>query len=75
MFEVKPFDPQWKRTFEMLKTVLQGEVVEIEHVGSTAVEGLAAKPIIDIDVVIPDESRLPDVIIQLRAISYEYEGP
>lgn len=42
--------------------------------GSTSVEGLAAKPIIDIDVVIEDMSVLPDIIKGLEKAGYEYEG-
>jgi GrpB-like predicted nucleotidyltransferase (UPF0157 family) len=53
---VVPYDLQWPRSFEILKnhiqTVLKDIAIAIEHVGSTAVPGLAAKPIIDCDVVI-----------------------
>lgn len=48
--------------------------MSIEHVGSTAVPGLAAKPVIDIDVVIASEADLPSVISELAAIGYVYEG-
>jgi GrpB-like predicted nucleotidyltransferase (UPF0157 family) len=48
--------------------------VAIEHVGSTAVPGLAAKPIIDLDVVIADRSDLPMVIERLRPLGYLHEG-
>lgn len=46
----------------------------IEHVGSTSVKGLWAKPIIDIDVVISDNKLLPQVIYKLKHIGYQYEG-
>ncbi|ACL69025.1 uncharacterized conserved protein [Halothermothrix orenii H 168] len=49
-------------------------ILSVEHVGSTSVEGLAAKPIIDIDVVIEDMSVLPDIIKGLEKAGYEYEG-
>lgn len=48
--------------------------VAIEHVGSTAVPGLAAKPIIDLDVVIADRTDLPTVIQRLRPLGYHHEG-
>ena len=48
--------------------------LRIEHVGSTSVEGLAAKPIIDIDVVIRDRTVLPEVISALGRIGYTHEG-
>ena len=46
----------------------------IEHVGSTSVLGLSAKPIIDIDVVIRDCSLLDDVVAALGKIGYRHEG-
>ena len=50
---VLPYDENWKQDFIDIKTELSqalGEIsISIEHVGSTSVEGLAAKPIIDID--------------------------
>ena len=59
---VVPYDEKWKLCFEEIakevSTALGELALSIEHVGSTSVEGLAAKPIIDIDVVIEDESKL-----------------
>ena len=49
-------------------------IVGIEHVGSTSVEGLSAKPCIDIDVVIKDYSVFDEVIEKLEAIGYIHEG-
>lgn len=45
-----------------------------KHVGSTSVEGLSAKPIIDIDVVIKDYTVLEQVVSALGAIGYQHEG-
>jgi GrpB-like predicted nucleotidyltransferase (UPF0157 family) len=46
---VEDYNPEWKNEFERIKnellTVLSGKINSIEHVGSTSVEGLAAKPI------------------------------
>lgn len=75
---VTPYDEKWKSDFEKIKT----EIVEaigdlilgIEHVGSTSVEGMAAKPCIDIDVVIPDYSVFPAVVDRLGDIGYIHEG-
>lgn len=57
--EVRDYDPEWPRRFEELSgryaTALRAATVPfvaIEHVGSTSVPGLAAKPIIDIDIVV-----------------------
>ena len=57
---VLPYDKRWKKDFIDIKDELAealGQLaISIEHVGSTSVEGLAAKPIIDIDVVVkPDD--------------------
>ena len=53
---VVAYDPAWPHLFrsmrERLQDLLVGSDVLIEHVGSTAVPGLAAKPIVDIDVVV-----------------------
>lgn len=46
----------------------------IEHVGSTSVEGLSAKPIIDIDVVISNYSIFDCVVSRLKTIGYFHEG-
>ena len=54
--------------------MLRELVICIEHVGSTSVKGLSAKPIIDLDVVIPDYQQFNEVILRLEKIGYEYEG-
>lgn len=57
MIEIVAYDPSWVDLFELLKKwyepMLSGvEILAVEHVGSTSVPGLAAKPIIDIDIVV-----------------------
>lgn len=54
--------------------VLNGMAASIEHVGSTAVPGLAAKPIIDMDVLLTSGSDLPLVICKLTDLGYEHRG-
>ena len=75
---VLPYDEQWKQDFLMIKkelaSVLGQLAMRIEHVGSTSVEGLSAKPILDIDVVIKDYTVLEEVITALGAIGYRHEG-
>ena len=75
---VLPFDEQWKYDFVQIKAELANALrqlaIEIEHVGSTSVQGLSAKPIIDIDVVIKDYSELENVISALGKIGYQHEG-
>jgi GrpB-like predicted nucleotidyltransferase (UPF0157 family) len=75
---IVPYDPAWPLVFETLRSrlahALGPRALRIEHVGSTAVPGLAAKPVIDIDVVIASDAELPAVIQDLAAIDYLYEG-
>ena len=75
---VLPYNEQWKHDFLQIKTeltnVLGQLTIEIEHVGSTSVQGLSAKPIIDIDVVIKDYTGLENAISALGKIGYQHEG-
>ena len=75
---VVPYDPQWAIIFKELSSVCAGALGElaiaIHHGGSTAVPGLAAKPVIDIDVEIPSRAVLPAVIIQLATLGYRHGG-
>ena len=75
---VLPYDAEWEKDFMAIKAEIQGALeglaLRIEHVGSTAVSGLSAKPIIDIDVVIQDGSMLDAVVSALGKIGYRHEG-
>ena len=75
---VLPYDAAWNAAFEAIRqeiaAALDGLILGIEHVGSTAVEGLSAKPCIDLDVVIADDSMMDAVIAGLAAIGYIHEG-
>ena len=57
-----------------LNTALGELAVSIEHIGSTSVIGLAAKPIIDIDVIISSRIVLKKVIETLASIDYTHQG-
>ena len=59
---------------ERLQALLVGSEVVIEHVGSTAVPGLAAKPIVDIDVVVPSSADIPDAVLRLESGGYIHRG-
>lgn len=75
---VLPYENSWKSAFEDIKKEIEsalGEfIIGIEHVGSTSVEGMSAKPCIDIDVIIKDYSMFDDVVRVLAAIGYTHEG-
>ena len=75
---VTPYNKAWKTDFENIKRELEEALCElaigIEHVGSTSVEGMSAKPCIDIDVIIRDYDVFDAVVKRLHAIGYEHEG-
>ena len=75
---VIPYDIKWKSDFESIKKEIENAIgdliISIEHVGSTSVEGLSAKPCIDIDVIIKDYSVFDSVVSRLKAIGYIHAG-
>ena len=75
---VVPYDEQWKTNFEIITQHLfpavKDIIIGIEHIGSTSVEGLSAKPIIDIDIVIKDYSVFDTVVERLAILGYIHEG-
>jgi GrpB-like predicted nucleotidyltransferase (UPF0157 family) len=75
---VVDYDEDWPAVFERLARPVREAVAElggrVEHVGSTSVPGLAAKPIIDVDVVVPSRRDVPAAIERLRALGYLYQG-
>jgi GrpB-like predicted nucleotidyltransferase (UPF0157 family) len=74
---VLDYDPQWATDFAAIRNsvwpALAHVAASVEHVGSTSVPGLAAKPIIDMDVVVPDGSVAAG-INALVSIGYEHRG-
>ena len=76
--EVLRYDPAWAKEFaqirDRLSMRLAGSIEGIEHVGSTSVRGLAAKPIIDIDIVIGEEAELHIINEMLVELGYSFEG-
>ena len=75
---VVDYDPVWRDTFELLSARLRSALgdlaIAIEHVGSTAVPGLAAKPVVDIDVVLRSEADLPAAGAALATLGYAFIG-
>ena len=75
---VLPYDKAWEAAFDKIKKDLEtaiGDIaIGIEHVGSTSVRGMSAKPCIDIDVIIEDRSVFDKVVDRLSAIGYIHEG-
>lgn len=75
---VEPYSEKWAKSFISIRNEIEDALgdlaLRIEHVGSTAVPGLSAKPIIDIDVVIKDYSVFDEVVHRLGTIGYCHEG-
>ena len=74
---VQPYDPAWPAHFQHIKAFLEPSVAgvarTIEHVGSTAIPGMVAKPIIDIDIVIAP-GTFPKVKGRLETLRYVHQG-
>lgn len=72
--EIVDYDPDWSKKFEAHARVIADALGEfalrIEHVGSTSVPGLAAKPVIDILVVVPDSADESAYLPRLEAAGY-----
>jgi GrpB-like predicted nucleotidyltransferase (UPF0157 family) len=75
---VSDYNADWPRWFETVRDhlwpALEGVAMRIDHVGSTSVPGLAAKPIIDLDIVVASEDDVRPVIERLSAIGYRWRG-
>jgi GrpB-like predicted nucleotidyltransferase (UPF0157 family) len=75
---VIPYDPGWPQLFRSLARriapALRGLDATIEHVGSTAVPGLAAKPIVDMDVVVGAPELTPAAVGRLEGLGYVHQG-
>jgi GrpB-like predicted nucleotidyltransferase (UPF0157 family) len=68
------YDPDWPRLFDReadrLHSALGTVALRVEHVGSTSVPGLMAKPVIDVLLVVPDSADEPRYAPQLEAAGY-----
>lgn len=76
LMKVVPYDPDWPRRFRqeraVLDAVFSGSDVTIEHIGSTAVPGLGAKPVIDVLVGLTKLTEVENRVTALEAKGYEY---
>ena len=76
--ELAESDPGWpveaQRLADPLRAALGDDAVDVQHVGSTAVPGLAAKPILDLAVALAPGVVTEDVVRRLERLGYEYRG-
>lgn len=76
---IASYDPEWVNQFNELSQCfhkhLKNSILAIEHVGSTAVAGLSAKPIIDFDIIVEDQDKkVKTVIDRLAFLGYTHRG-
>ena len=74
--QLVPHDPTWKDAFsreeKILRAIIGGAARDIQHIGSTSIPGIHAKPLIDICVAIDSLDEVPALIPALVAAGYEY---
>lgn len=73
---LEPYNPEWQKLFETeksaLKEVLGDKFINAEHVGSTAIPGMKAKPILDLMLAIPDLENWEWIKEPLAKLGYEF---
>ena len=74
MITIVPYDTSWPEAFiavsQPLRTALGELALRIDHIGSTSVQGLAAKDVIDVQVTIKDFSCTPQLVTALGSLGY-----
>jgi GrpB-like predicted nucleotidyltransferase (UPF0157 family) len=72
--ELAPYNPQWPRRYATLegqiREALGATVLKIEHVGSTSIPGLCAKPVIDVVLAVPDSADEGSYVPPLQRAGY-----
>ena len=76
--ELVEHDPSWAELYETEKgrisAIFDGRAVAVEHIGSTSVPDLCAKPIVDVLVGLRDLELSDDDVESMRALGYQYLG-
>jgi len=76
--EIVPYQKKWKSMFkeerEKLKDVFKDEAIDIHHIGSTAIEHLDAKPIIDLLIVVRDITKVDAYNNEMASLGYGAYG-
>ena len=75
---IETYSDEWVREFIQIQNILantiSGDFLSIEHMGSTSIPGLSAKPILDITIVINSRDLLPKIITKLKTLGYIHCG-
>lgn len=76
--KVHPYDPEWALLYaqeaQRLQTALGDSALDIQHIGSTAIPGMSAKPIIDIAVAVQDFDQAFDTVPLMNELGYNFRG-
>lgn len=76
--QLVPYTPEWATLFQAerarLQQALGDDALDIQHIGSTAVPGLAAKPILDLGVAVAADAVVSGCVPRLTALGYTYRG-
>ncbi|SHJ89575.1 GrpB domain, predicted nucleotidyltransferase, UPF0157 family [Clostridium amylolyticum] len=76
--EVVPYKTEWKKDYaneeKKIKNVFKDELINIHHIGSTAIPGICAKPVIDIMVIVKDICKVDMLNNEMLTIGYFSKG-
>jgi GrpB-like predicted nucleotidyltransferase (UPF0157 family) len=76
--KLAPYTAEWKRLFEQEKARLQAAVgsyvLDVQHIGSTSIPGMVAKPILDIGIAVRSFEKAAVCIEPMVQLGYEYRG-
>jgi GrpB-like predicted nucleotidyltransferase (UPF0157 family) len=72
--QLQPYNPVWKTIFErdanLIRNVIGKYVIDIQHIGSTSIEGLDAKPVIDIAIGVESLDIVDEIALALKDLGY-----
>lgn len=74
---IKPWNKRWQAWYQKEREIItenlgRDRVVKIDHIGSTAIPGIHAKPCVDILLQVPQSTKLQSIIKKLKELNYEY---
>ncbi len=78
IIEVVPHNPEWKIKYQKeadkIYNIMKEEIVKIHHIGSTSIEGIYAKPVIDILVEVKDINNVDNYNEEMKSLGYIAKG-
>ena len=76
-YSLEGYSVEWKERFAEIRKTLErifgSKALRIEHVGSTAIEGMSAKPVIDVLVVVPNIANVDAERVRMQNLGYMYK--